>query len=45
MKELFELILCPQHGLLRLDNFQAVLVIGHNLVLEIGFYLRKAGIL
>ena len=45
MKELFELILCPQHGLLRPDNFQTLLAVGNNFILEAGFYLRKVGIL
>jgi hypothetical protein len=42
---MLEFLFCPLHGILRPDNFQAVLIVGHNLVLDIGFYLRKAGIL
>jgi hypothetical protein len=42
---MLEFLFCPVHGLLRPDNFQALLIMGNNAVVEIGFYLRKAGIL
>ncbi len=43
MSTLFELLLCPVHGVFRPDNFLAVVAGAQNVIVQIRFFLAKVG--
>lgn len=45
MNSVFEFLFCPQHGLCRPDNFLMAWSAGQALLLQVGYYLRKTGVL